>query len=424
MASAVGGVARVTRRTWRNWSAAFRTCGSGWSAKSRSPPGSKIPAAATCSRAEDCAGEEDSAGEADAATIRFGDYELCEEIARGGMGVIYRAWHRKLQRTVALKMIRPERLMRAADLRRFKNETRIIAQLDHPNIIPILHVDQVDGIHFFTMRMIQGRDLDVRRTDYLDDVRLAARLVRAVAAAIHHAHLHGVLHRDLKPSNVLVDESGVPFVVDFGLASHLAELPQLTRSDEFQGTPAYAAPELLREDAPPPTVAADVYGLGAILYVLITGQPPFSGHNSLEVWTKIRHSQPRPPRTLNARVDQDLEAICLKALEKNPAARYFSAAALAEDLDRYLAGEPVAARPVGRWRRRWRRLRRHPARAALTLAASVAFFGLLTVIAVQSLQLREEMEKNQGRSQGSGRAPPSHGSCPGTSRASPGRSIR
>jgi tRNA A-37 threonylcarbamoyl transferase component Bud32 len=219
-------------------------------------------------------GEEDSTDDTDATTIRFGDYDLCEEIARGGMGVIYRARHRKLKRTVALKMIRPERLMRAADVRRFKNETRIIARLDHPNIIPILNVGQVDGIHFFTMRMVQGRDLESRRTEFLSDVRRAARLVWAVAAAIHHAHQHGVLHRDLKPSNVLVDDSGVPYVVDFGLARQGTESHGLTAPDEFLGTPAYAAPEQLQKGSQPLTVAADVYGLGAILYVLITGQPP------------------------------------------------------------------------------------------------------------------------------------------------------
>jgi len=297
---------------------------------------------------DDNRGDEDSSAEDDAATIRFGDYDLLEEIAHGGMGVVYRARHRKLQRIVALKLIRPERMMRAADRRRFKNETQIIARLDHPNIIPILHVGQVDGVHFFTMPMIRGRDLDLRRTEYLDEVRRAARLVWSVASAIHYSHQHNVLHRDLKPSNVLVDEACEPFVIDFGLAtSRLTEVSDLTLSDEFLGTPAYAAPELLQEDSDPPTVAADVYGLGAILYVLISGQPPFSGRNSLEVWNKIRDSEPQRPRTLNARVDPDLEAICLKALEKNPASRYASAAALVEDLYRYLAREPVVARPVG-----------------------------------------------------------------------------
>jgi len=339
--------------------------------------------------------EEDSSSEAEATTIRFGDYDLCEEIARGGMGVIYRAHHRKLKRTVALKMIRPERLMRAADVRRFKNETRIIARLEHPNIIPILNVGQVDGVHFFTMRMVRGRDLESRRTEYLDDVRRAARLVWEVAAAIHHAHQHGVLHRDLKPSNVLVDDSGVPYVVDFGLARHVSESSDLTASDEFLGTPAYAAPEQLREDSEPLTVAADVYGLGAILYVLITGQPPFTGRNSFEIWNKVRESEPPRPRTLNVGVDPDLEAICLKTLEKNPAARYPSAAAFADDLERYLAREPVAARPVGWWQRRWRWLRKHPARAAIGLAGSAVALCLLTVIAVQSLQLREEMRKTK-----------------------------
>jgi len=341
------------------------------------------------------ADEEDSSSEAEGTAIRFGDYELCEEIARGGMGVIYRAQHRKLKRTVALKMIRPERLMRAADVRRFKNETRIIARLEHPNIIPILNVGQVDGVHFFTMRMVRGRDLESRRAEYLGDVRRAARLLWAVAAAIHHAHQHGVLHRDLKPSNVLVDDSGMPYVVDFGLARHVSEASGLTGSDEFLGTPAYAAPEQLREDSEPLTVAADIYGLGAILYVLITGQPPFSGRNSFEIWSQVRESEPQRPRTLNGRVDPDLEAICLKALEKNPAARYPSAAALADDLERYLAREPVAARPVGWWQRRWRWLRKHPARAAIGLAGSAAALGLLTVIALQSLQLRKEIKENQ-----------------------------
>jgi serine/threonine protein kinase len=336
--------------------------------------------------------DEEGTVEPDPATIRFGDYELYEEIARGGMGVIYRARHRKLKRIVALKMIRPERLMRAADLRRFKNETQIIAQLNHPNIIDILHVDQVDGIHFFTMRMIQGRDLESRRTEYLHDVRCAARLLSKVAAAIHYAHQHGVLHRDLKPSNVLVDESGVPFVVDFGLACHQSDVNAVRLSDEFQGTPAYAAPELMLEDSLPANVAADIYGLGAILYVLITGQPPFAGLNTTEVWTNIRQSEPRSPRSLNPRVDADLEAICLRALAKNPAARYSSAAALAEDLTNYLIQEPVAARPIGWCQRRIRWLRKHPVRTALGVTVAFVTIGLSTVIAVQSIELHQEME--------------------------------
>ena len=339
--------------------------------------------------------DEDNASEGDAAAIRFGDYELHEEIARGGMGVIYRARHRKLKRIVALKMIRPERLTRAADLRRFKNETRIIAQLNHPNIISILHVDQVDGIHFFTMQMVEGRDLESLRTEYLDDVRLAARLVSSVAAAIHYAHQHGVLHRDLKPSNVLVDDYGVPFVVDFGLASHLSEPSSLAPSVEFRGTPAYAPPELLQEESQPANVAADVYGLGAILYVLLTGQPPFSGRNALEVWNKIRDSQPQPPRTLNARVDPDLEAICLKALDKNPIARYASAAAFAKDLDCYLAREPVAARPIGWWQQRARWLRKHPVGPALAIAVAVVAFSLVAVIAIQSSALHDQKTQTE-----------------------------
>lgn len=339
--------------------------------------------------------DEDSTRDRPAGTTRFGDYDLSAEIARGGMGVVYRARHRKLKRIVALKMVRPERLMRAAELRRFKNETRIIAQLDHPNIVDILHVDQVDGIHFFTMRMIEGRDLESRRSEYLDDVRSAARLVSLVAAAIHYAHQHGVLHRDLKPSNVLVDDSGVPFVVDFGLASRLAEPGGQAPSVEFRGTPAYAAPELLQKQSQPASVAADVYGLGAILYALITGQPPFSGRDSQEVWNKIRDTHPPPPRTLNARVDPDLEAICLKALDKDPESRYASAAALAEDLDRYLAREPVAARPINWWQRRLRRLRKRPVGPAFAIASVIVVAGLLAVIAVQSIALHDLQQETE-----------------------------
>tara|TARA_R110002073_G_scaffold96276_2_gene222583 strand:- start:5154 stop:6707 length:1554 start_codon:yes stop_codon:yes gene_type:complete len=338
---------------------------------------------------------DDNSSETDEAGVRFGDYDLYEEIARGGMGVIFRARHRKLNRIVALKMIRPERLLRSAELQRFKNETQIISQLDHPSIIDILNVDQVDGIHFYTMRMVEGRDLESRRTEYLDDVRLAARLVSTVAAAIHYAHQHGVLHRDLKPSNVLVDHSGVPYVVDFGLASRLSEPSCLTPSVEFCGTPAYAAPELLQQQSLPASVAVDVYGLGAILYVLLTGQPPFSGRNSQEVWNKIRDSVPPPPRTLNAHIDPDLEAICLKTLNKNPAARYSSAAALTEDLDRYLAREPVTARSITWWQRQLRRLRKHPVGPALAIAAVVVVVGLLAVIAIQSIALQEQKQKTE-----------------------------
>lgn len=339
--------------------------------------------------------DEDSVSETPAEAIRFGDYDVYEEISRGGMGVIYRARHRKLKRIVALKMIRPEWLMRTGDLRRFRNETQIIAQLEHPNIIHILNVDQVDGIHFFTMRMIEGRNLDQRRLEYLDDLKLAARLVSAVSAAIHYAHQHGVLHRDLKPSNVLVDEAGVPFVVDFGLAGYISEMSDMTMLDEFVGTPAYVAPELVKADALPPSAAADVYGLGAILYVLLTGQPPYTGKNTFEVWEKIRYSEPRPPRELNTRIAPDLAAICLKALEKNPADRYFSAAELAEDLNRYLSGEPVVARPVS-WRQRHGRPRRnHPVGPALVFT----IFVLLSVIVVQSISLHKQAKQTDAAQQ-------------------------
>jgi tRNA A-37 threonylcarbamoyl transferase component Bud32 len=318
---------------------------------------------------------------------RFGDYELCAEIARGGMGVIFRARHVPLNRMVALKMIRPERLARPSDVRRFQNETTIVARLDHPHIIPILDVGEVEGIHFFTMKLVEGVDLQQRRTHFLQNVQGAARLVAAVASAVHFAHQRGILHRDLKPSNVLVDPAGTPYVVDFGLARQLTAPLELTQSDEFVGTPAYLAPEQLAGDRQALTVAADVYGLGAILYVLLTGHPPFGGPTILETLSRVRDSEPRNPRALNPRIDPDLEVICLKALEKQPSARYSSAKSLAEDLNRYLNGEPIRGRPVGLWERRWRWIRRHPGQAAVAGSVSLAALMLLVVISILTLRL-------------------------------------
>lgn len=319
---------------------------------------------------------------------RFGPCELGEVVAQGGMGIVYRARHLRLGRDVAVKMIRPERLSRKIDVRRFQNEAMTIARLDHPNIIPILDVGQVDGVHYFAMRLIEGRDLKACRTRYLDDVRAAARLVRDIAGAIYYAHQHGILHRDLKPSNVLVDDLGVPYVVDFGLARQLSQATDLTKSGQLLGTPAYLAPEQLSRRREPLTVAADIYGLGAILYVLITGEPPYVGRSALEILDQIRNTEPRRPRTLNPRVDQDLEQICLKALANRPEDRYASAEDLADDLQRFLDGEEVQARPMSWFQRRWHWVRRHPDLATITSIMLVAACVLLTVLGLQTMRIR------------------------------------
>lgn len=278
---------------------------------------------------------------------RVGDYELLEEIGQGGMGIIYRARQISLQRLVAVKMIRLDRLATVEDVRRFRGEAEAAAGLDHPNITPIYEVGEQDGNHFFSMKLIEGGSLAAHLPRLRSDPRLGAGLVATVARTVHHAHQRGVLHRDLKPANVLLDERGQPHVTDFGLAKRLKPHPgeaSLTQKGMIVGTPSYMAPEQAGADAGIST-AADVYSLGAILYELLAGQPPFRAATALETLVLLRECEPAAPRSLNRRVDRDLETICLKCLDKQPLRRYGSALALAEDLERWLNGEPIQAHP-------------------------------------------------------------------------------
>jgi len=320
---------------------------------------------------------------------RFGPYELGEAIAHGGMGVIFRARDLRLNRIVALKMIRADRITHDADRQRFHNETVTIAQLEHPHIIPIYDVGEEAGVHYFTMKLLKGGDLQQQCRRYLDDPPAAAQIMAHVADAVHYAHRHGVLHRDVKPSNVLLDEAGKPYVTDFGLARRLDDRRHLTATGDLLGTPAYLAPEQLTPGQGSLTIAADVYGLGAVLYVLLTGKPPFDDEHLVTLLESMRHREPAPPRRLNPRVDRDLEQICLKALAKRPSDRYFGAQAFAEDLQRYLAGEGIWARPAPWWRRWWSRWRRR--HAGLSAACSVALIAaafLLILLGVQSARLQ------------------------------------
>jgi tRNA A-37 threonylcarbamoyl transferase component Bud32 len=308
----------------------------------------------------------------------FGDYELLEEIARGGMGVVYKARQVSLNRLVALKMILAGQLASEADIRRFHVEAEAAANLDHPNIVPIYEVGEHDGQHYFSMKLVAGPNLAQRLADGPLPNRETAELLRTVALAVQHAHEQGVIHRDLKPANVLFTADGQPNITDFGLAKKLDEVGQ-TATGAIMGTPSYMAPEQAGGRAKQLGPAADVYALGAILYECLTGRPPFRAATALDTIMQVLTDEPMPPRQRNARVDPDLEAVCLKCLAKAPGERYGSALALAEDLARFRAGDrPIHARPLDEWESAVRWARKSRVTAILSvLAVSVLLLPYL-----------------------------------------------
>jgi tetratricopeptide (TPR) repeat protein len=306
-------------------------------------------------------------------------YKILGELGRGGMGVVYRALNVDQGRVVALKMILAGRLATAQDRLRLQNEAQAVAALDHPNIVPILDSGQQDRLPYFSMRLIEGESLAQRQGGVRDDGRTAARLMMDIAGAVHHAHQRGILHRDLKPANILVDEDGRPYVTDFGLAKRIHANDGLTRTGWFMGSPGYMAPEQAAGDPSKITTATDVYGLGAILYAVLTGRAPFDCGSVQETLNQLRNRAPDPPSSVNPKAPHPLELICLKCLEKDPARRYSSAEAFADDLRRWLVGEPIAARPVGFLVRTWLWARRNPSQAALTGALATVFLAAIVV---------------------------------------------
>jgi len=319
----------------------------------------------------------------------FGDYELLEEIARGGMGVVFKARQVSLNRIVAVKMILSGLLASPADVERFHAEAQAAANLDHPGIVPIFEVGEHRGQHYFSMAFIDGRSLSTRLSEGPLPAREAAQLVRIVCEAVQYAHERQVIHRDLKPANVLLDRDGRPRVTDFGLAKRVQDDSGRTATGQVLGTPSYMPPEQAagRIELVGPT--ADVYALGAILYTLLTGRPPFQSATIVDTLRQVLEKEPIAPTELTAGIPRDLETIVLKCLQKSIPQRYASARELGDDLQRFLDGRPIFARPVGRIERGWRWSRRNP---ALAVAAGICVALLLTVLIVVTLAYFREKD--------------------------------
>lgn len=328
----------------------------------------------------------DSLGETRGAKTRagpvradFGDYELLEEIGRGGQGIVYRAWQKSLNRIVALKVIALGHWATEAQAQRFRREAQLIASLEQPGIVPIYEIGERDGHGYFTMKFIDGEQLERVIKSARLSVRQAAKILAAVARTVQAAHERGVLHRDIKPGNILLDANGHALLTDFGLAKLVENENAITQTQDVLGTPSYIAPEQIR-GAKELTRATDVYALGAVLFEMLTGRAPFLGGTKYETIRHVLENEPLRPRALNRKIDADLETICLKCLEKDPAHRYESARALAEDLERWLRNEPVQARRSGVVKRSRKLLQRNRSVAALAISLGLVALALALTI--------------------------------------------
>lgn len=338
---------------------------------------SMAPPSAEAGRPEQVASQESAEAETllESVPRDFGSYELLEEIGRGGMGVVYKARQKGLDRVVAVKMILASFLASPEHVRRFQIEAKAAAGLRHPNIVHIHDVGQFHGQHYFAMEYVEGESLAERIARGPLDPEAAARLLEKVARAVGHFHQHGIVHRDLKPSNILLDIDGLPYVTDFGLAKVFQPGSELTATGVIAGTPSYMSPEQATGHAGQIGPASDVYSLGAVLYELLTGQPPFREENPLDTLVQVLDVEPTLPRRLNPRIPRALELICLKCLAKSADDRYQTAHELAEDLEHFLKREEITARAPNVWQRLWSWSRREPALAS-RLAALGTFYAV------------------------------------------------
>jgi len=307
----------------------------------------------------------------------FGQYELLSEIGRGGMGVVYKARQKALDRTVAIKMILASHLASPEHVRRFHVEAKAAARMQHSNIVHIHEVGQLHGHYYFAMEYVEGNSLAQRIAQSQLDVDMAVRLVAAIARAVDHLHQHNIIHRDLKPSNILLDAEEHPYLTDFGLAKVFEPGSETTATGVIAGTPSYMAPEQAAGQSGKVGPAADIYSLGAILYELLTGRPPFREENPLDTLMQVISREPNLPRQWNPKIPRGLELICLKCLAKSPGDRYASAAAVADDLERFARGEALEVRPPNLGQRLWSWTRRQPA-LALRLGALVLLYIVAT----------------------------------------------